>query len=488
MQAMSEQKITTTDNANQDNWIWYIFWPLLILFTFFYYGYHPLSSDEGLLLNASWQIWNGKKMYVDFVEYISPGSAYSIFWLWKLFGTPSYFIAKAYLIVSWLFSALGVFFILKLFFRKNITAMIVILFWLFACGIHPLVNHNTFSSLAAVWALLFFLRASSNDSFKRYYNWILAGVFSALTLYFLQTKGLMIFAAGCLIALIGSGEKLGKKLSNLLSYVAPILALTSVSFIFWKPSTLFYTLFIFPNQAGYMQHTYIVPLYVFLQLGISLIMLGYALWIKNKQMLALGIFQSALFLSSSNIVEICHFMVNSFPFWIFLALILEKYFIKPAQSRPRIFGLAAFCLLTWLLFIGLMLIFMKVDLFQDNIISVDLLQRQHPLDLLQIKEMKQAKYMYGGPFIPGLYYEFRKENPFFISNMLLCDQKCHEKMLLIFQSVKPEFALLCYGVNDFLHYNSDNPVDNYIRSAYHYCEKLSSKNRLIYAKDYCPSR
>ena len=75
-----------------------IFYVLLFAAVFAVHAYWIFNLDDGVILAGAWDMYNGKKIYLDFFSYISPLSFYFIFFVWKLFGV-SYFVAKFFSII-----------------------------------------------------------------------------------------------------------------------------------------------------------------------------------------------------------------------------------------------------------------------------------------------------------------------------------------------------------------------------------------------------
>src|SRR6476620_2512167 len=63
------------------------------------------DSYEGLILHGAWSILNGRMLYIDFYEFVAPGSFYLIAVFWKLFGA-HYWIAKSIAIAAIAMAAL----------------------------------------------------------------------------------------------------------------------------------------------------------------------------------------------------------------------------------------------------------------------------------------------------------------------------------------------------------------------------------------------
>ncbi len=85
-----------------------VWWLCLLLITILFHSKHILDSDEGVILDGAWNLLNGKKLYIDFFEFITPGSFYIVLWAWKIFGA-SYWVAKFLSILIIFFSAVGLY-------------------------------------------------------------------------------------------------------------------------------------------------------------------------------------------------------------------------------------------------------------------------------------------------------------------------------------------------------------------------------------------
>jgi len=464
-----------------------LFWIFIGAFVFFYYGDHLISPDEGFVLNEAWQIWAGKKMYGDFLEYITPGSGYAIFFIWKIFGGPSYLSAKIFAMLLWLMSASFIYLSALKIFKRRTAGISAVIIWLFACRLHPIINHNIFSTYFSAGLFYFLLRYLTGRTGKNHAgNLALAGFFAALTFLFLQTKGLAVFGAGALSIIILAGQKISQSIRHTAAFAAVFLAAGALPLLYFDLPRMFFDIFLFPSAAGYMRHTYIVALYIFLEALIPLAIISAGYYKKNNPVIFIGIFQAALFLSCFNFLDMTHFLANSFPAWIFFSGGLIRALDK-LDADNFSYGLLLTCALSAIILPMLIIAghFRTEKYSENHILWIDIFGRKRQY-IFEIPEIKAAEHIYSGPFYPGLYFEYRKPNPFYFFNMVLCDSECQARIVETFKQVRPEFSFLNYQDVKVLKYDIDSPIDYYIRNNYFYCQDLSRPPLYIYARDRCP--
>ena len=153
------------------------------------------QSDEGYTLNAAWQLWGGMRMYDDFRLFVGPGSGYLIYWFWKLVGTPSFLAARVVSLGMSFGATTGLYLILRGLGVRAVGLAVAVTAWLMTSTLYVTLNHNPFSSFAAVWFTFFLLRALSTE---RPRDFALAGVAAGVVFLFLQTKGLAVVGAAVL--------------------------------------------------------------------------------------------------------------------------------------------------------------------------------------------------------------------------------------------------------------------------------------------------
>ncbi|MFA6027324.1 MAG: hypothetical protein WC752_00080 [Patescibacteria group bacterium] len=453
-----------------------IFWPFVIISAFILLSNHYYSPDEGIVLNAAWQLWHGKEMYTDFIEYITPGSTYFAYWLWVLSHSTSYAIVKIFSIFFWLISAVGVFLISKKINNKNYLHVFAVFFWLLLSRYYTLINHNYYSSFLAVWLVYFFLVSLEK---QKKYLFFITGIMAGGVFLFLQTKGLMLFAIALLIIIFFLKAK-NKLMSGFFLGIG-FLSITLPLLLFWPAKTLWHSLFLFPWQTQYMNYSVCSPIIVALGVLIILLMLILARQKKQGILWWLLFFQVGLYLSVFNSFERSHLMINSFIFCIFLGSLLENIF-----NHLKFNHILRYYVLIQLLLVGLAVSLAFIPFHKNNnIYTLDLfhLTRRSVID---IAEIQKAKYIYAGPYLPNFYYELGKENPFPISVAFLCDENCENKVIEKIKEVEPEFALLNYQSAGHFKYNNNSRINSYFTNNYRICYKYQKVT--IYAKDQCPKR
>ena len=99
---------------------------------------------------------------------------------------------------------------------------------------------------------------------------------------------------------------------------------------------------------------------------------------------------------------------------------------------------------------------------------MDLLGRV-PQTPIASSRLDAAHAIYAGPFLPGFDYLLGKKNPYFVSETVVCNRACQERLIAQLADVKPELALLQYDMVSPLGYDPDSPVDRYLRDRYVSC-------------------
>ena len=180
-------------------------------------------------------------------------------------------------------------------------------------------------------------------------------------------------------------------------------------------------------------------------------------------------FQSALFISFLNNTNVSHLSINIFPFIIFLAIQFAKEFRFKAFLRFQA-----------LIFLpALILNIILVNLLSPNIFS----SKTRASEITNSSAMKTAKYIYAGPFLPGLYFETGRTNPFAYSMLLNCNDVCQASMFKTFIETAPEIAILNYNMVKKFDYDLNNQLDSYILNNYKKCQTFG--NTSIYSKTTC---
>lgn len=425
-------------------WWWGILTALLIIL----HSNHLLNSDEGHTLNGAWNILNGKKIYVDFFEFFAPGSYYLLALWWKIFSV-SYLSAKILSLIIILVGAIGLYHLARYFNIKQWTWLPPLLFIL-ASSTWPTINHNVFVITMAIWSVYTFIHIFKDFTNKRMY--LLSGFMVGLTSLFLQHKGIAL-AFVCIIFLV---ILLIKKIISikyiwlfLVGACIPMLIL----FIFWKPSLIFYNLIEFPLKH-YSETTFISLKMWFLITLISGI-LFFVLYKKertNYDFLYFGSTQLFLLFSVLQLADWDHISLILFPAFVMVAMVLEK------KSCPIFLKLYIACI------VGVVVIAVVY-----NHIRLGLLFLRPDQSLYQTIKTHCPGSIYSGPFLPGLYFEFRKINnlPF---STLITNQNTPEQFTLAAELLKknqPDCLFLNYKIVEKYGYNKNNPVDIFFMKNYY---------------------
>ena len=175
---------------------------IFIFFTvclFFFSIGNYYNSDEGVILNGAWRMYNGDQLYTDFFSFIAPGSYWWTELSFLLFG-PSYFSARIFSVLLLALSVIAIYRITVLAGGSKFAAMFGALMWFFGNILNAvIINHNNHSSYVATIALLFAVLAVSS---KKQAYFFIAGLLVGITAAFLQTKGLAL-AFGLSLLILG---------------------------------------------------------------------------------------------------------------------------------------------------------------------------------------------------------------------------------------------------------------------------------------------
>ena len=418
---------------------------------FFIHWRHDLDSDEGLVLAGAWNIYNNQKLYLDFFSYKMPGSFYAMAWLFKIF-SPNYYIANLFAILLLFFSAIGIYKIGRFFLKKNLSLVPAVIY-IASSSYWPLINHNFFSIFLIIWSLYFFLLGTKR---KKYYLFIISGLFTGISILFLQHKGLAFFAA--ILSLLAINYIKNKKsdiIKQAVLFTAGAIAPLSLLFIFWPIKLLYNNLILFP-LLHYIKAN---------RVSYNLLFFFFTIWLliypqikkRNKDLLfALWYIQLFLFISIYPRPGKFHLYSVIFPFYIIMMLIIRDLAASQDQKpRKSLIFSAAAALTLFITSESFLFLFFTTPNAKQIIQMVN-------------RNCRESKYIYSGPFMPGIYFESKKFNPSpyssLITNIHTKNQFLQAKQALV--KYHPECAVLNYRIVKKFNYNMDNPLDNYIKNNY----------------------
>ena len=422
-------------------------WLVLLLITIIFHSNHPLNSDEGIVLEGAWNLINHKELYIDFFEFVAPGSFYLIFFVWKIFGI-SYFAAKLISVMLLFLAAIGIYQIsqqIKKGWINHLAPTIFILssfYW-------PIINANVFNVFFIIWAIYFLLLGLER---KQVAKFIIAGLLTSMAIIFLQSKGIIFLLAVILfIVLLAIKQKKAIWLKSGLYYFLASLLPLVLLLIKWPLPLLYDNLVAFPlnHYMGINQ----LPFYILGFFGALLIILLIKYWKNaNAKIWLLLWLQFILLLTTIPRPDFYHISLVVFPIYILLIL---------ASQTNKLSSYIRIVLLSVMVFV---IILPSLIYLTPPFSSI----KYHAVWPEIEKNCQDSPYLYSGPFMPGLYFETRKINPgpFYA---LFTDFNAEEDFIVTKQALEkhqPTCAILNYGIVAKFQYNQDNPLDNYIQNNY----------------------
>jgi hypothetical protein len=449
-----------------------------------------VQSDEGYTLNAAWQVWNGMKMYDDFRQFVGPGCGYLIYLLWTLIGSPSYLAARLLSLVFSFSSTTAVVLVLRRAGVRGINLAFSVIAWVTASSLCMLLNHNSFSSFAATWFLLSFLRiarrpAEGADHQRQRLDHALVGVSAGIVFLFLQTKGLFL-ALGAVAFAFSVGFK-RRDYRPGLALAGGFIAVIAPLFLIWSPALLIRQWFVIPLTGNYLGHTGASGAIAFTSVALTCGMGWMAIRWGDPVLKALAVTQAALVACMAHNMEYRHLAINSFPAIIFVSLVIHRRVNREGGeeklSSEMTMGIVVAMVVATMLATPAGKIFSASSTFY-----VDLLGRRSRLALFSNRRLAEAHAIYAGPFLPGLYFELKKKNPFFVSETIVCNGECQERLIAELAVARPELVLLQYEMVRHLSYDQNNPVDVYLRQRYLRCRGDYADDVIVRARDasWCP--
>jgi hypothetical protein len=454
------------------------------------------QSDEGYTLNAAWQLWNGLRMYDDFRLFVGPGSGYAIFVLWKLVGSPSYLAAR-WLSVGFGFSStVALFLLLRRLGIGGLNLAFTIAIWLLVSSLYVPLNHNPFSSYAAIWFLLPFLRLTHSSEEgpgqtvetrggRVTLDAALSGVAAGVVFLILPPKGALLggVATASLLA-FGARRRAFRPALILLS---AFLLLVAPIFLRWGPAVLIRQWLIVPLTGDYLGHTSASGTFTAAAILMVAVLLATAFRLGDRLLKVLALVQAALFASMSHNMELNHFAINVFPTVIFVSVVVRRLLERPSRPLPPSLGFSPTvalagltgALLAWSVFTPA-----GAEFLTSSALNVELLG--HRPRAFSNPRITAAHAIYAGPFLPGLYYLLKKNNPFFVSETVVCNDECQRQLVVQLSQVKPELAFLDYDMVAHLNYPQTGPVDVYLRDHYTACPGQGDIAVRAIAPGWCP--
>lgn len=418
-----------------------------------------LDSDEGVVLNGAWNLFNGRALYTDFFEFLPPGSFYLVLAVWEMFGT-SYWVAKGLGLAALAAAAIGVDRIARLLLRERrchepvALAAVPLLLCLFS-GYLPAINHNTFHLPVAIWSTFFAVRGIQRVSWR---DCAAAGFLCGVGFWFLHHRSAAI-GGGTLIVLLllawrrpdGNWRKCS--VACAVAMLAPVMAMTA----FWPASVLFEQLVVFPiTRYVAVNRTDPTPIIAAASLAIG------AAWLLRRHapdaVRLLLVLLGTLLLTALQRPDLSHVAAGMWPLLCLLPLVAET----PATTiAARI----------WRAWIAAGLAALPLPLVATAAANPGLYLSDwsgHPALQYVRKHCPRAGGLYAGPFAPGLYYETGTLNPTRYSVLLprfTTDAQFREALQDLTRR-RPGCAITNYQMVAKFGHSTDNAVDAHLAAAY----------------------
>jgi hypothetical protein len=445
----------------------FLYWLVLLELVFFLHWINLYDSDEGIVLTIAREILNGHKLYFDIFEFVAPGSFYFLAGIFKIFGV-HFYLAKLLSIMAIFFSAGGIYKISNLIFKNKLSYLAPFIF-VFMTANWPAISYNTFNLFFTIWAIYFFI-AFLPDHNKKYI--IASGLLACLAILFHQTKGMIVLLAISSFLLFSAIKEKNIYWLKIIAYYN-ILSLIPLSLLFlvWPPKLLFNNLFIFPffNYSETVKAPYNLLVYFLFFLFLS----AWALRSEKRPVWFLLYLQLALLLSTVSLANSYHVNLVLFPIIILLPLIFYKI------AAQKIFLKTVFIIFS---ITALYMMFRLQIAFTYNVLIKNRTYNIVPLKKYVEENCLDSKYIYAGPFLPQLYFEFRKLSPtpyvWLITNHHTPAQFLDAKNYL--EKNQPACAILNYNMVKKYKYDINNPVDDYINKNYQ--PAYADGNILIFKK------
>ena len=435
---------------------------LIILTSLFILFNHPLSPDEGIVLDGAWKMYNGQHLYKDFFSLITPGSFLITKLSFDLLG-PTYFSARLFTVILLLTSAFAIYHIAFLIKPSKTFSMLAAWLWIFVNSFSfQLINYNSQSSYLSVIAIYCLLKALMAKTKLAFF---LCGFSAGIIILFLQSKGFVIsllFLAVIIWYIVI--KKIGR-----LSPVFFILGLSIVPILIgeiWGYKLSFDNFLLWPiknvapvpNRAlPYNISQFYILLFIVLSISslkIKKINLNFAK--------ILILVQISLFLLIYSRLDPEHLLVNSFGFVVITLLVLfhffEKYHLLNLVTQNKFVSF-------YFLSLSIVTLF---SFFSNSTISY--------LNFMDTIKVYRFTKFYSHPFAPNLYFEFKINDPYPYNFLVtrIHPESAFLQNLSVLKKEDPPYVLTYY--QNVLQYNFDksNSIDSYLRERYKEVGKINN--------------
>lgn len=432
-------------------------WGGLAFFLLFFHSNNNIKTEEGMVLDGAWNMLNGREIYVDFFEFVAPGSFYLISTVWEITGAYLW-IANAIGIVAIFFSAVGIY-KMSTKLTSNKSTLFVPLFFVFSSLHWPIISYNTFNLFFVVWGTYFFLKGLQKGTVS---NFISSGLYVGFSTLFFQHRGSLVtivFFVFLLFVWLIRRRRYWKK-SLIMFSVFSLLPLL----VFFKwPLGLLYSIIGKFALLNYLQtdETLFALIIFFLAFLLFIVL---SLKKISKEIILLVLLQVVLLSASFYYFEQYHVLIVLFPLLIIAPYAIEQILAKNLFTKMTMF-----------IFVMLSLWLLLFDSMQYEMSQVMLGSKNNQELLLYVKQnCPQNNDLFVGPFMPGVYYETEKLNPTSFS-WLVTDfhtEGHFNKVKRELEISQPRCAVMNYAAVEKFNYSQNNSVDEYVVNNYKFYKSI----------------
>lgn len=415
------------------------------------------NSDEGIILNGAWRMYQGDKLYTDFFSYIAPGSYWWAELSFHLFG-PAYFSARIFSNILLAFSVISVFWLAILAGGSRFSALVASSAWFLGNILTAVViNHNNHSSYLAIITLAIIAIALIKN--KPVYFFI-AGLLAGVTAVFLQTKGLAL-TVGLAFAIFILIINRKTKAHNIFVFLGGFAAVLSIIFYLWSPFFLYETLVRWPQEHYLAVNKiskigWLTAFAVFLAVAYAVFRIKSLL--NGQIILVAGVSQFFLLLAALTRPDASHLFLTSFGLIVLGTLAADKHLLDLSEKCN--FNYRVFSHLT------IVALFLVVFIASAST-GLEAISRERFFKN-EIVLGRNFSDLYVHPFMPGLYFELGLKNPYPYDILLtgMYPESAFLDNLSKLKSEKPEFVFADYGMVRKFGYDISNALDSYISENY----------------------
>lgn len=210
---------------------------------------HLVDQDEGLTLAGAWRVSLGQAPYTaEFFDFVTPGSFYFLAAAFRLFGS-TYAVAKIFSIGLLALAGYGMARIGR-YLGLGQWRFLPPVMWLLLINFYPLINHNTYALISAVWAVerLLWAHATSARA-SGWARYLVAGGLAAATVLQHQGRGAAVVVAG------GVWLASGRQWRGLAAWISGVALVLLPLTVVWPLPALWYHMVVFPVFHYYPSHS-----------------------------------------------------------------------------------------------------------------------------------------------------------------------------------------------------------------------------------------